>query len=86
MARVADDGLAPSLAEYALSLSGGSRCFCCGKALHTDESVGSAEPVSARLKRLMCPHCGSEVADVLGSSSARTEEPMTFAGARRTAA
>jgi hypothetical protein len=82
MARVAHDGLAPSLAGYALSLSGGSRCFCCGKAFRTDECLGSTETTAMCVQRLICSHCGSGVADVLGSSSGQMEEPMTLAGAR----
>lgn len=86
MARVAHDGLAPTLAEYMLSLSGGNRCFCCGKPLQAKESGGSVESASVGLQRLICTNCGSEVADVLGWSAVRPEELRTFTGAQRTAA
>ena len=86
MARYPGEALVPSLAEYILSLSAGSRCFCCGKPLNPDESAGPAGATSGRQQRLTCPHCGSEVADVVGSSSVQTEECATFAGVQRTAA
>ena len=75
-----------SLADYVLSLSAGSRCFCCGEPLRSDEGNGSVGAASGRVERLTCPHCVSEVADVLGTSSAQTEECMTFVGIHRTAA
>jgi hypothetical protein len=86
MAEVIGKAEVQSLADYVLSLSAGSRCFCCGKTLQPEEGNGSAAAASARLQRLTCSHCGSEVADVLGRSSEQTQERVMFVGARRTAA
>jgi hypothetical protein len=86
MGWVADNAEGRSLADYVLSLSAGSRCFCCGKPLQSDEGNGSVGAPSMRLGRLTCPHCGSEVAEVVGTCSTNAEECATFLGEHRTAA
>ena len=86
MAEVIGKAEVQSLADYVLSLSAGSRCFCCGKPLQPEEGNGSAEAPSACLQRMTCSQCGSEVADVLRRPSAQTQERVMFVGARRTAA
>ena len=86
MAEVTGKAGVRPLADYVLSLSAGSRCFCCGRSLQPDEGNGSVEATSIRPQRLMCPHCGTEVADVLGTSLAQTEECVAFVGVHRTAA
>jgi Zn finger protein HypA/HybF involved in hydrogenase expression len=86
MAKVADIAPGTSLADYALSLSAGSRCFCCDKPLQAEESSGPLESTSRRVRRLSCPHCGGEVAEVVATASAQMESCMAFAGVHRTAA
>lgn len=52
---------AESLAQWVLSLSPGSPCFCCGSPLEASRTEGalelSASPEACVLK---CPRCGAE--------------------------
>jgi hypothetical protein len=86
MAEVTGKAGVQSLADYVVSLSAGNRCFCCGKPLQPYGENPSEGPTSTRLERLTCPHCGSEVADILGTPSAKGNECMAFVGVERTAA
>ena len=53
---------AQSLADYARSLSAGSRCFCCGAELRASRPrSGGPSQASDRAVVLSCPVCGCEV-------------------------